>query len=116
MTKIRVADYTNEAASMGSGKYIREILEPLIEDKKEIVVDFEQITRFASPFFNNSFSALGIQYGFDSVENIQLDNLSEIGRETYTTSMENAKLLCENPKYKDEIEDIISTAPKKVEN
>lgn len=116
MTKIKLSDFTTEAASMGAGKKIRSILESIITIEDKIVVDFDQMARFASPFFNNSFSALAIKYGFEIVEKIELLNISEIGKIAFESSLENAKLLCENPQFKEEIEDIISNAPKKVEN
>lgn len=115
MRVIKISSFSSEAASMGMGKRLKEILEPLISEGEDIVVDFDGITRFASPFFNNSFSALGIIYGFKNIEKIQRKNISHIGESTYLSSMDNAKLLSENPDYEDKISDIISTAPKNVE-
>lgn len=115
MGTIRLTDFTSEAASMGKGKELKIFLEELIKKNEDIVVDFNGLARFASPFFNNSFSALALQYGFEEIEKIKLINISQIGRDTFESSLDNARLLFENPKYSDEIGDIISTAPKRVE-
>ena len=58
MTRINMLEFTDEAASMAKGKEFKDVLEPLLKQGEEIVIDFSGISRFASPFFNNSFSAL----------------------------------------------------------
>ena len=114
MITINIKDFSKEAATETKGKFLKGLLEtPLIENN-EISVDFNEITRFASPFFNNSFSALALKYGFDKIEHIHLINLSEVGQLAYKTSIDNAKFLSENPKYSETINNIINTnLPKK---
>ena len=65
-------------------------------------------------FFNNSFAALALIYGFQTIDNIKISNLSEVGRDTYQTSIANAKIISENQTQINEINQIIDTAPKKV--
>lgn len=115
MITIKLKEFITEAASMGRGIEFKKVLEKSIIENEKVVVDFDGITRFASPFFNNSFSSLAIQYGFECVENIELINISEIGHDTYVSSLENAKLLYNNPEYREEIDDIVNAAPKKAE-
>lgn len=114
MTTINISSFTSEAASKTKGILFRDILEPLIKNNEDITVDFEGITRFASPFFNNSFASLGIVYGFNTIKRIELKNISETGKITYDTSLENAKLISESPQFKEEIDEIINNTPKKV--
>lgn len=113
MTTILIKDFSSEAATKTSGIKFREMLEPLIQHKEKICVDFDSIQKYASPFFNNSFASLALRYGFDVIENIDLLNLSEAGQLTYNTSINNAKALSENPQYSDDIQTIINRTPKK---
>ena len=115
MTTITISNISKEAASKTKGILLKEQLIPLIEQPEaEICVDFSGISRFASPFFNNSFAALALIYGFQTIDNIKISNLSEVGRDTYQTSIANAKIISENQTQINEINQIIDTAPKKV--
>lgn len=109
MTTIKISDFTQEAASKAKGIHLKSLIEPLLKEKSKFAVDFEGITRFASPFFNNSFASLVLIYGFDAIKEIPVFNISEIGKLTLETSMGNALLLSSNPEYIDEINHIINT-------
>lgn len=114
MQKIVIQDITKEAASQSSGEKLFASMEPLIKENVKFCVDFDGLTRFASPFFNNSFAKLALAYGFDSIDSIEILNLSKVGTDTYNTSMENAKLLSNDPEYATKIKEIINTnLPKK---
>ena len=108
MQTILIKEITKEAASQSSGEKLLDIMEPLIKEHVEFCVDFDGLTRFASPFFNNSFAKLALMYGFESIDSIKILNLSEVGTITYNTSIENAKLLLNNPKYAVKIGEIIN--------
>lgn len=64
---IQLKSFTKDAASRTKGLQLKTKLEHAIKEERNISVDFDGIDKFASPFFNNSFSALGIQYGFGTV-------------------------------------------------
>lgn len=110
--KIKIIDFSIEAASKTKGIYLKEIIEQNINDIDSIIIDFSGITRFASPFFNNSLAALALKYGFDKINKIQLDNISPVGQDTYDTSMINAKMLSDNKNFSNEISKIIQETPK----
>lgn len=115
MNTIIISDFSNEAASKTKGLILKEQLENLLSSKeKNIIVDFNGITRFASPFFNNSFAALALIYGFDVTRAIQIKNISEVGRQTYQTSMDNAEMVSVHSEHLAEINQIIDNTPKKV--
>lgn len=115
MNTIKISNITNEAASKVKGILLRDQLEQQIEaNEQEIYVDFSGITKFASPFFNNSFAALALIYGFHTIQSIQLINISEVGLETYKTSIDNAKIVSDNNECVAQINQIIDNAPKKV--
>lgn len=109
---IRLLDFTNEAASKTKGLQLKEMIIANIQEEN-LEIDFSGIERFASPFFNNSFSALALVYGFEKINSIKLIGINETGRSTYDTSMENARLLSRNEKYTEEINTIINSVPKK---
>ena len=50
MKILNLRDYTEEAASKGKGIEFKEVLQPLLENEEQIIVDFSEISRFASPF------------------------------------------------------------------
>lgn len=93
---IRVIDFSNEAASKTKGDYLRDRIEKNIVNIDTIVVDFKGVNKFSYPFFNNSFAALAVKYGFDKIGCIKLINISQVGIDTYNMSMDNAKTLCNN--------------------
>jgi len=115
MKTISISSFSNEAASKTKGELLKREIEPSIASHEEVTVDFSGITRFASPFFNNSFASLVIQYGIDILNCIHLSEISNTGRETYETSIENARLLRSKPEFTDEINKIIENPPKKVD-
>ena len=98
---IQLKSFTKDAASRTKGLQLKTKLEHAIKEERNISVDFDGIDKFASPFFNNSFSALGIQYGFGTIEKIEL---------VFDSSMENAKFLTNHKDQKKEIEDITNSA------
>jgi len=115
LSTIVISNFSNEAASKTKGLLLKEYIENLLSQKADnIVVDFDGITRFASPFFNNSFSALALIHGFDSIRAIQLRNIDDVGLMTYETSMSNAETVSQHPEHIDVISQIIDNTPKKV--
>lgn len=60
MTNIKISDFSQEAASKAKGLELRSQMEPLLKSGTPFSVDFDGITRFASPFFNNSFASLAL--------------------------------------------------------
>ena len=93
---IQLKSFTNDAASRTKGIKLKTKLKQTIKEERNISVDFDGIDKFASPFFNNSFSALGIQYGFEIIEKIELLNISDNGKLVFDSSIENAKFLTDH--------------------
>ncbi len=115
MVTIKLSTFTTEAASKAKGTILKTMLVEALGTGEKIVVDFSGIKRFASPFFNNSFATLGLIYGFDLLDKIERINITSTGDNTYETSVENAKLIYQNPEFSSEIDEIINNVPKKVE-
>ena len=72
MYTIKISDFSKQAASKMAGEQFASLMEPLIEKHEKFCVDFDGITRFASPFFNYSFAKLALKYGFDNIKNIDI--------------------------------------------
>ena len=85
---IQLKSFTKDAASRTKGLQLKTKLEHAIKEERNISVDFDGIDKFASPFF-----ALGIQYGFGTIEKIELLNISDNGKLVFDSSIENAKFL-----------------------
>ena len=110
--KIKVSSFSKEAATKSKGLVLREKIEKGLHTADEINVDFSDINRFASPFFNNSFAALALKYGFEKISCL---NLSDVGLDAYESSMENAKMLSSSPEFAAKMTKIIQETPKDTE-
>lgn len=64
-----------------------------LKSGEKFSVDFENIYRFATPFFNNSFSNLAVSFGFEKMQGISLLNISDVGRLCFASSFDNARTL-----------------------
>lgn len=114
MKTIKISDFSSEAASQAKGIMLKDLMEPLLQKNESFNVDFKGISRFASPFFNNSFAKLALIYGFERIDSIEKINLSDTGNLAYETSLENALFLSKKPEYSEKISIIINTnLPKK---
>lgn len=113
--EIKISSFSQEAASKTKGVELRKVMEDDINKAEDMSIDFYDIKRFASPFFNNSFAALALKYGFGQVEKIKLKNISDVGYQTYKTSMDNAKMLSSDSKFAEQVNEIIQETPKKME-
>lgn len=109
---IKISSFSKEAATKTKGIILRNKIEKHLQEIDNLTIDFESITRFASPFFNNSFAALAIIHGFEKISKIKTINLSTVGKETLDTSMMNAQMLSKNPSFAEEVNKIIQETPK----
>lgn len=107
---IKLKDFTSEAASKSKGTLLKKKLDTALKNGCDISVDFANITKYASPFFNNSFSALAIIYGIDKIANIKLINMSDNGKIVFNSSIDNVRFLMGSMNIKDQIEDITNNA------
>ena len=93
---IKLTDFTHEAASQTKGELLKAKLQVELEKRNKICVDFEGITKYATPFFNSSFSALAMIYGIERIQKIQKNNISDYGKHVAFFSLGNAEsLICE---------------------
>ncbi len=91
MNKIKVCDLVDNGLSEKNGIILRnKILEYLEKDDK-VTLDFSNITLFATPFFNSFIGYFVLKINPEKTkEKIIITNISELGKDTYNHSYENA--------------------------
>lgn len=90
---IIVKNLITNGLSESDGLLLRKkILDLLKKSEEKIILDFSEINLFATPFFNSFIGYFVMQYGPTKVSDlIELSNISELGKETYQHSFNNAK-------------------------
>lgn len=89
--EINVNEICKFAISEEKGLILRKNLEDNINTNDEVVVNFEGISMFTTPFFNASLGFLILKYGPDKFdEKVKVVGLEDMGKETYAHSRENA--------------------------
>lgn len=90
-TEINVNEICKFAISEEKGLALRKSLEDNIQSNDEVIVNFEGISMFTTPFFNASLGFFILKYGPDKFdEKVKVVGLGDMGKETYSHSRENA--------------------------
>ena len=102
MTKIMVKDLCQYAIFEQDGIRLREEILRYYGKGNTIILDFTDISLFATMFFNASIGWLVLKDGTEVVsDNIIYTNLSDLGQTTWKHSFENAVEVRANPLYKE---------------
>lgn len=89
---IKVAEIAPIAMTEQSGMSIREKIKEILERENEVLLDFEGVYLFATPFFNSSVGYFVINLTPEKADAvIRTTNLTQLGVETYSHSLENAR-------------------------
>jgi len=92
--KVIVSKYIKNGLTESNGLILRAEMEKILQNlSKEdtIVLDFSDIVLFATPFFNSSIGYFILKLGpkkFDGI--FRIEKISELGKDTYKHSYENA--------------------------
>lgn len=92
--RLIISDFIKNGLTECNGLIIREKIEQIlkeIDDGDIIILNFNNITLFATPFFNSSIGYILLKLGpkkFDEI--FKLEEISELGKNTYQHSYENA--------------------------
>jgi len=114
--KIRIQNFTRSALSEKSGLQLRKEINDSLENnpKEKIVLDFENINLFATPFFNSCIGYFILNNKKDVVDKIiEIQNISDLGTETYTHSYNNALDILEKGNLQD-LNEIIENTMKEI--
>ena len=88
---IRITDIVNIAMTEEAGKALRQLMAKAFNAYNEIVLDFDTIELFATPFFNASIGYFVLNLSPEKYKNsISVINLTDLGMETYLHSLDNA--------------------------
>lgn len=94
---IMIRDVAPIAMTEDAGLALRKKMQEALDNGNQVVLDFDGIELFATPFFNSSVGYFVLQYSPDKFgERIQVKNLSELGNQTYEHSYQNAVSVFEN--------------------
>ena len=94
---IKISSITTMAMTEDAGMQLRNEMCKAIQQEESVVLDFEGIELFATPFFNASIGYFVMQLSPDKYQDrVNVKNLSDLGRETYSHSYQNAVSVYEN--------------------
>lgn len=92
--EIRISDITTMAMSESFGLKLRQRILDELEKADTVILNFENITLFATPFFNASVGYLYMHLTPDVYrQRIITKNMNPLGDETYRHSIENAEFI-----------------------
>jgi hypothetical protein len=92
MITISVNQYIQTGFSSDDAEKLLSVVEPLVEKKEKILLDFTNVKIFTTLFFNNALAKYLVELGPNEYERLfEIKNLSEVGETTYQHSLDNAK-------------------------
>lgn len=91
MNTIQINKLVDNGLSEKNGLIIREKILEYLKDYDKVILDFSNITLFATPFFNSFIGYFVLQINPEETkQKIKIINISELGKDTYKHSFENA--------------------------
>lgn len=88
---IKIKAITSMAMTEDAGFQLRKEMNEAMQNEQQIILDFEGIKLFATPFFNASIGYFVMRLSPEKYkEQVKVINLTELGMETYTHSFQNA--------------------------
>lgn len=97
MAQIMIKEICSIAMTEEQGLSVRSAIAPFVDADEPVVLDFSGISLFATMFFNASIGYYVLEKGVEyCTQNIQMTNISPLGKETYDHSLSNAKEIREN--------------------
>lgn len=107
MRTIIVKELTKMAMTETAGMKLRDKIEEVLKNDSKVVLDFSGISLFATMFFNASIGHFVLNLSPEKCEEIfVIENISELGKDTYYHSFENAKMIYNNKSKENLIGDI----------
>lgn len=94
---IKINAITPMAMTEDAGLQLRKEMNEVIQKEESLVLDFQGIELFATPFFNASIGYFVMTLSPEKYkEYVKVINLSDLGKETYGHSYQNAVSVYEN--------------------
>lgn len=94
---IKIDSISLMAMTEDAGLELRKEMNDAMQKEERVVLDFQGIELFATPFFNASIGFFVLTLSPEKYkEQVEVINLSDLGRETYCHSYQNAVSVYEN--------------------
>lgn len=108
MTTILISEICPFALAEDDGGKVYSAIDSALGNNDKVCVDFNQISLFATPFFNTSLGAIILKYGIEKFDKmVEIKNLDDLGKETYQHSRNNAIAFLKSKISKENIADIV---------
>ncbi|MGL4912278.1 MAG: STAS-like domain-containing protein [Romboutsia sp.] len=92
MNRIKVNELCKMALSKRDGMILRDKIEEVLISQGNVFIDFEGITKYATPFFNICFAYLLLNRTPEVYDKmISVGNLTQLGEKSYNMAIENAR-------------------------
>lgn len=92
--RLIISNFIKNGLTENNGLIIREKIEQILKELNDgdiIVLNFNNISLFATPFFNSSIGYFLLKLGPEKFDEVfKLEEISELGQNTYQHSYENA--------------------------
>lgn len=92
--RIIISEIINNGLTENNGLILRNKIETVLKElsvNDTIILDFKNLNLFATPFFNASIGYLVLKLGPENfIKIFKLEEISELGKNTYQHSYENA--------------------------
>lgn len=112
MNRIKVNELCKMALSKRDGMVLRNKMEELLINNENIFIDFEGITKYATPFFNICFAYLLLNMTPEVYDRkISVGNMTQIGEKSYEMAIDNARKYYLLPKEAKEKADSVLDNP-----
>lgn len=94
---IKIDSISLMAMTEDAGLELRKEMNDAMQKEERVVLDFQGIELFATPFFNASIGYFVLTLSPEKYkEQVEVINLSDLGKETYCHSYQNAVSVYEN--------------------
>lgn len=94
---IKISSISPMAMTEDDGLQLRREIGNALKEGNKVILDFKGIDLFATPFFNSSIGYYVMNLSPDKFnECVQIINLSDLGKETFSHSYQNAVSFYEN--------------------
>ncbi|MCT4633151.1 MAG: STAS-like domain-containing protein [Firmicutes bacterium] len=91
MNIIKIFDISPICMSENDGTILRSKMIMCLEKNEDILLNFERVKLFASPFFNSSIGYIISKYGMDVFsKKIKIEKLNSVGRSVLDLVIKNA--------------------------
>lgn len=90
------------------GQKVYDVIHSPLKNKEAVLLNFEGVTQFASPFFNFAIGQLLRDIKIEDVDNLlKFENITISGKQVIQKVIENAHKYYGNPNYGNAVDDIL---------